>query len=169
MAQPWKQTTKSTLWALGLTVLLAAVLVAPVWALDPDRYSAMGAMVQAFSVTVAAGIAIATIRSNRHDRRTDRVLEIHRELTEGPTNEARVRLAEHLRRTASEGNILLQTTPDQLKDPELEVSAYAQPSTSSPRHDLSLLVRLFERAEAAREARTVDERLFTKLIGGHAG
>ncbi|MDI1464294.1 hypothetical protein QEZ54_25310 [Catellatospora sp. KI3] len=165
--------TRRAKW-VTLTVVLAAVIAWTVLALllDRDAYGAMTDGVQAVGVVAALGLAAATLLRDNRDRRVDRALALHQELSTGDLWQARQRLVTHLTRLDAEQRKegdperVRRVTREQLRsDPR--ASVYAD-GIGSPRIDADLLVRFFERAEAARRTHALDVPLFGELIGRQA-
>jgi hypothetical protein len=135
--------------------------------------TAVQAIFVVMALLVAAAslrVAVATLESDSRDRRVDRVIALHEELMSGTTGGGRSRLARLLRSRGSAG-VCLQVSRDQLRG-NTDVSAYDEASdkaSGSPAHDLTLLLRFFERADIARTAGTLDELLLVALVGRHAG
>lgn len=166
-----------------LTAVTAAVLVllvaGPIPWVSPDVQSAWAATLQAIGLVgtllfAAQGIRVAaeTLESDRRDRRVDRVLAFHEELIAGPTGEARSRLARLLREKGGPDGAVLQVSKQQLSDdPMLQKypEEHGAAADATPRRDLTLILRLFERVHIAHEAELLDEHLLAVLIGRHAG
>ena len=152
-------------WVLLLVLLLT--LPAP-W-LTPDKYSAYALAVQAIGVLATLGIAVATLRGDSRDRRVDRVLAFHQELTSGETNAARVRLVQHLRENGRNSRVL-QVSTTQLRDRDSKLSGYRDASVNeTPSDDVGLLLRFFERAWLAQATGSLEDSMSASLIGAHAG
>ena len=148
---------------------------------DENFYSAFAAGIQAAVVIPALAVAALTWLRDSHDRRVDRVYALHQELTTGEVGEARPRLGHFLR---SEGIKTLVSVDDSWlnapTDPVRRVSsgqlrrelAHYPVGTAEqdtwPRRDLTMVLRFFERANAARQGNAVDEVTFCALIGRHA-
>lgn len=162
----------------GTTLLLACVLVWTALVLlpgvwwDPQKYSAWASGLSAFAVALALGLAVVTLRTDVKDRQVDRTLALHAELTSGEINEARVRLVDHLR-AHGQVDASGHRRPARASVAELRgttgLGVYNQGVGSTPKSDLSQLLRFFERARLVREAGSIDEPLFVELIGRHAG
>lgn len=154
----------------AIATLAISILLIPIPWLTPTEYQLIASGFQAFGLVVALFFAAMTLSSDLHDRSVDRVLALHAEIVSGEVGAARSRLAHHLRTNGpvtAGHRLVLQPGPDVLRDdPQLSVYADAT-SGATPREDRVLLLRYFERTNAARELRTVDDGLFHKLIGPH--
>lgn len=159
--------------------LLILLVAGPIPWVTPDQQGAWAATLQTIGLVgtiyfAALGIRVAarTLRSDQRDRRVDRVLAFHEELTgSGPTGVARSRLARFLREEGGPGSVVLQVSREQLVE-DRELQNYpAQPDTSAstPHVDLTLVLRLFERIRIAQVAESLDDHLLASLIGRHAG
>lgn len=166
----------------------AAVVVALICALiiiaqhtTPPLFQATAAGLSAAFVCSALVVAVLTLLSNRRDRQTDRVHSLHQELTAGDIGEVRVRLGNFLRRASGPtghardvpwrngGDPVRVVAPDDLLDgPLSHYSPESENSLATPRRDLTLLLRFFERARIAQTAGAVDDAAFCVLIGRHA-
>lgn len=153
-------------WIAGSIVLVMLVVAAPV--LKADQYSALASAIQALAVVPAITAAALSLLADSHDRRVDRVLEFHQQLTSGELQAARLRLVGHLRRHGSSGKAR-QATRDELRaDPVL--SRYTSDANKiRPIDDINLMLRFFERVNAARIAGSVNLPLLVELVGRHAG
>lgn len=151
-----------------LALVLLAVLITFGAVLRPDQYQALAGGVQAFGVLVALTIAAATLVADRHDRRVDRVLQLHEMLTTTQMEAIRDRLREHFQRN-SDGTSRLRAVSLKELDGDGELARYSNGrAPHSPYQDVRLLLRLMERSNAALTSRAVDEPLFHELIGRHA-
>jgi hypothetical protein len=172
---------RATLLVLLGVLLLVLLLAVPAPWLAPDRYQAYTSGVQAVGVLATLLIAMVTLRGDSRDRRVDRVLALHYELTSGETGIARRRLGAHFRRNGTKPWVL-QTTIDQLADSKSRLSKYQdasikhrwvsrQPASpqQTPRDDAGLLLRFFERAWLAQTTGSLDDSMCASLIGRHAG
>jgi hypothetical protein len=145
----------------------------------PGEQAASAATLQTIGLVAtvlfaAAGIRVAgeTLRSDQRDRRVDRVLAFHEELTgSGPTGVARSRLARFLREQGGPGSVVLQVGREQLvEDPRVQTySRGTAAGASTPHTDLTLILRLFERIRISQVAESLDDHLLASLIGRHAG
>ncbi|MEV0674983.1 hypothetical protein AB0I60_00530 [Actinosynnema sp. NPDC050436] len=152
---------------LSAAVLVIAValvlLVVPIWLLNAAQYQALAAGVQALGVTAALVFGAATLLTDSRNRRVDRVLDLHAALTSGAVQESRVRLL--LRLQDISGN-----TPSvslhQLRN-DAEFVSYPDPAQGRPLRDVNVVLRFFERVNAARTAGIVDLPLLHELLGGH--
>jgi len=161
-----------------ITAVAAALVLLPAIWLDDGQQSAWASSLQAVGLVAALlfaaeeiRLAARTLESDRRDRQVDRVLAFHEELTTGSTGQARSRLARFLRLKAPAGDACLQVTRGQLTT-AVELSQYPDDfgaDGSTPRHDLTLLLRLFERVRIANEGDTLDHHLLVALLGRHAG
>lgn len=136
---------------------------------DSGRYSAYAAGLQAFGIVTAFLVGAIAIYFDGRDRRVDRVYSLHQELTVGELDDARRRLVDHLRKHSGPGPLQRRYSPDELRvDPTLD--HYDGPQQDfTPRSDLGLLLRFFERARLVREAGSAHDAVFVELIGRHAG
>ncbi|NAS21569.1 hypothetical protein GT755_07705 [Herbidospora sp. NEAU-GS84] len=134
--------------------------------MSAQEFAALAGIIQALAVipTVAIG-AYALLRDSR-DRRIDRVLSFHQELMSGEIGAARNRLGTHLRNLGVEGRPLQIKRLDLLKDSKL--GRYIDHEEAGPFSDATLLLRYFERANAARSAQSIYAPLFVELVGRHA-
>jgi hypothetical protein len=155
---------KLSLWSL-IAGSLILILLPAIW-LTPERYSAYAGAVQAFGVLVALIIAVGTLRTDTKDRRVDRTLQLHQELTSGEIGEARRRLGIHFREKGS-GTIVGRAHIADLRD-DPGMSKYTLFPEESPYQDVNLLMRFFERARLVQVRESIDEPLFVELIGRHA-
>lgn len=151
----------------SIALLVAAGLViGSVWLLTATQYSAIASAVQAVAVVPAVVVAALTLTRDSRDKRVDRVLDLHREFNSTEINEARTRLAAHLRSNGDGGRIRPTTYEELGHDPVL--SRYASAAENTPRGDANKVLRFFERANAARIAKSVDPPMFVELICRHA-
>jgi len=155
------QNPKIVLLLIGIVV----ALLVPIPLLNAQRYAAYSAALQAIGVLFALILAGMALNSDRHDKRVDRVLQLHSELVNGETQAARIRLIDHLRRWG-EGQVRIVTRDELLNTPGL--SAYQDGSNFSPMQDANNVLRFFERANAAVKWSSVYEPLFHRLIIRHA-
>lgn len=152
--------------AVGLAFLL--VLTTPALWLNNGQYTALATAVQAFGVVVALGLATETLITDSRDKKTDRTLDLHAQLVlSGPLNTARVRLVDHLRKHGSDRQVISVTRDDLTPEKNGRFSAYAD-GDAIPVHDTNLVLRFFERANAALAAGIIDYPLFHELLAGHA-
>lgn len=149
---------------LGLGII--GILFALASFLTSAQYSAVASAIQAAAVVPAIAIAASALLRDSHDRRVDRVLDFHRELTSGEVLQARDRLGAHLRKHGVDGRVR-PTSRDELRD-DLKLSRYSTDHSNKPRSDVNVILRFFERVNAARIAATVDYPLLAELIGRHA-
>jgi hypothetical protein len=153
---------------IAVSAILTALITLAVLArfLDADQYAAFAGAIQALIVVPALIVGVATLLSDRHDRRVDRVLEFHQELVSGELQAARTRLTRHLREHGTGGKPR-RVTRDELKsDPALK--EYSGTSEFSPTGDFNQILRYFERVDCARLANSVDLPLLAELVGRHA-
>lgn len=157
--------------ALRVVILLSLVLILALPApwLTTEKYSNYALSVQAIGVLATLGIAVATLRDDSRDRRVDRVLALHQELTSGETGAARVRLVQHLKEHGKNSRVL-QVTTAQLRDRASKLSRYKDSSVNeTPGDDVGLLLRFFERAWLAQATGSLEDSMSASLIGAHAG
>lgn len=134
--------------------------------MDTSEYASITAGVQTLAVVVALGLGATTLLRDSRDRRVDRVLALHQELMTGEVWHARYRLRQHLRALSQDGK-LKSISHDELVGDET-ISTYGPDSSDSPIADADLLLRFFERANAARHTNALHSPLFAELIGRHA-
>lgn len=156
-----------------VTLIVAATLAALsfLWLgvanwVDASRYASLTSGVQALGVVTALAVGVATLMRDSRDRRVDRVLALHHELMTGDVWQARYRLVGHLRVLGRETASRSVSREELINDPD--VSRYKPGSSGAPITDADLLMRFFERANAARRARSLHLPLFAELIGRHA-
>jgi hypothetical protein len=151
---------------LGITVggLVFLAVGATGW-VDPERYGSLTAGAQALGVVIALALAAFTLRSDSRDRRVDRVLALHNEFMTGGVWEARHRLAHHLH--ALEGPRESRVTREAVFG-DHPLLHYAEDVGAPLKIDVDLLLRFFERANAARLTGALHEDLLADLIGKHA-
>jgi hypothetical protein len=77
----------------------------PAWSSKADRFSAWATGVQAVGVIFALFLAGVSLQRDSHDRRVDRVMDLHRELVSGELSGPRFRLSRHLRELGSNGRV----------------------------------------------------------------
>jgi hypothetical protein len=150
-------------------VAAAVLLIFVPWLwLAVESFSAWATGVQAAGVVLALSLAVKTLRNDSRDRRVDRTLALHKELTSGRLDAARRRLVDHLKEHGTGEFPVWQVTRDELRnDPAL--SRYSEPNeTFSPEQDAGLLKRYFERCCLAQIRGIVDPPVFLELIGRHA-
>lgn len=116
----------------------------------------------------AITVAALSLLADSHDRRVDRVLEFHQQLTSGEMQEVRLRLVGHLRSHGANGKVRRATRDELRTDPVL--SKYTgDASNIRPIDDVNLILRFFERVNSARIAGSVNLPLLVELLGRHAG
>ncbi|MFC6093048.1 hypothetical protein [Saccharothrix lopnurensis] len=158
---------RSLLWAaIALVGATAVLLVVPIWFLNADQYQALATGVQALGVTVALVFGAGTLLSDTRNRRVDRALALHAELTTGDVQAARVRLLLRLQAAREEGKVR-PVSLDRLRT-DGEFAAYADPAQGRPIRDANVVLRHFDRVNAARVAGIVDLPFLHELIGVHA-
>lgn len=153
----------AAVWLVVVGVITVAGLLAPLGA-SPEVYGAVTGAIQAFSVTMALVIALLAQWGDSADRKVDRVLDLHRELTSGPTGEARTSLGWFYRHARTAGGLPTYTRA------ELKARSYEarRQDRVTPRMDADRILRFFERAEAARSRGSLDEPTAALLLGRHA-
>jgi hypothetical protein len=156
-------------WAVALGLAWTLLVVLPIPWFDPGRYSAYAARLQAFGIVTAFLVGAIAIYLDGRDRRVDRVYSLHRELTVGELDDARRRLVDHLRKHSGPGPLQRRYSPDELRvDSSLNhYDSHQQDFT--PRSDLGLLLRFFERTRLVREVGSAHDAVFVELVGRHAG
>jgi hypothetical protein len=158
---------RSLLWAAAVLIGVTAVLlVVPIWFLNADQYQALATGVQALGVTVALVVGAGTLLSDNRDRKVDRVLALHAELTTGEVQAARVRLILRLQGARREGRVE-PVSLARLRTDEA-FAAYPDPAHGRPLRDANAVLRHFDRINAARVAGIVEPQLLHELIGVHA-
>jgi hypothetical protein len=149
---------------IGLVILGVFLISATL--LNANQYASMASTIQAIAVVPAIAIAAIALTNDGHDKRVDRVLDFHKELNSGEVLNATVRLATHLREHGQEGKVRPVTRDELIGDSVL--SRYSKEQESTPREDAGIILRFFERANAARVAQTVDPPLMAELVGRNA-
>jgi hypothetical protein len=149
--------------ATGIVLVTLVVLVAPIGFLNAGQYQALTAGVQALGVTAALVFGAATLYSDSHSRKVDRVLDFHSALTTGDIQAARIRLLNRLR---EDKDTIVPVSFKQLRN-DRTFSVYKNSTEDSPLLDVNRVLRFIERANAARIAGIVDLPLFHELIGEH--
>jgi hypothetical protein len=134
--------------------------------LTSSQFNTVAAIVQAIAVIPAVIIAALALANDSRGKQVDRVLDFHREFNSEELQSACSRLMAHLREHGTNGRVR-PTSRDELRhDPVL--SRYANSASGDPRSDVSLILRFFERINAARTAQIADPSLLVELIGRHA-
>ncbi|MGM1065446.1 hypothetical protein [Saccharothrix sp. Mg75] len=158
---------RSLLWAAAvLTGATAVLLVVPIWFLNADQYQALATGVQALGVTVALVFGAGSLLSDNHNRKVDRALGLHAELTAGDVQTARVRLLVHLQGARENGKVRPVALARLRADDG--IATYADPASGRPLRDANVVLRYFERVNAARVAGIADLPFLHELIGVHA-
>jgi hypothetical protein len=164
------------IWAVVAGVLWLLIVSVPGFFTSPTRYEAYATGVQAVGLVLALLLAAwtldvgaTTLRTDVKDRRVDRTLALHEELTSGETDKSRRRLLVHLRDHAPVGEKYLAITRQELGAMAIH-SRYssAAPPEATPFSDAGVLLRFFERAQLAQQAHTIEPSMFVELIGRHA-
>lgn len=119
--------------------------------MDAEWLAAWAGLVQVIVVVPAVLLGAETLRRDRKDRRTDRVLALHQELV-GDLNETRRDLNDRVRGAGS---------------PITQPITVKEPGKSADR-GIAQMLRFFERSDEMRLAGAVDDALLIKLIGSHA-
>jgi hypothetical protein len=148
----------------GFSVL--AVITTLALLLSSSQYNAIASSIQAIAVIPAITIAALALTGDNRGKRVDRVLDFHKEFNSGEIQKATVRLTAHLRDHGVNGRARPMSRDELRHDPAL--SKYNKSSEYNPRSDILLILRFFERVNAARMARVVDSALLVELIGRHA-
>lgn len=161
---PLFSSPKLSPYGLGIIIILLVlcVLVIPVSLLTASQYSAMASAIQAAAVVPAVAIAALALNRDSRDKRVDRVLDLHREFNSGELKDAKKRLSVHLREHGVDRHVR-PTTHEELRDDPV-LSKYSSAHDHSPRSDATEILRFFERVNAVRTARSVDEPLLVELI-----
>ena len=150
---------------LGLFALLAVALILAAPQFEPEQYQGFTGALQAAGLVVALFLAYSTFLGDSRDRRVDRVLALHAELTSGDIQTARVSLVNFLRDQSSDDRVARMNLTE-LRASEA-LGAYVG-ATGSPRKDANLILRFFERADAARRAGSLFDPLAHELLGRHS-
>jgi hypothetical protein len=168
------------MYALVVVAMLA--VFAPAFWLVPERYAAYASGVQAAGVLLALIFAYVTLSSQNRAAaeslksqveldRVSRTLGFHEAMVSGEIQGARIRLIDHLR------SLGVAQAPLRVSLKNLRSDEYASTGPDSrewgenyrhtPFHDVSIVLRFFERAEPALKMGLVDEVLFHRLLGRH--
>jgi hypothetical protein len=154
--------------ALSVTVLGAILVVGLALVIPPEKYSALAAGVQAVGVLAALAVAAAAIRSDSQGRRLDRVLALHEQLNAGELQEVGGRLVDHMKEHGEAGKLRRLTMTD-LRNESSPLHRYGHHGPDErPSRDAARMLGFFDRVNAARQARVVDEELLFELLGGSA-
>ncbi|MFI0607564.1 MAG: hypothetical protein ACH37Z_06645 [Anaerolineae bacterium] len=173
------RSVKFALWMAG--AVAAAVLGAAAVFADPasrfDVVQGVAASLQAVGVVAALVYTAHQLKQGTElraqaetDQRIDRTLAMHLELMQGHVGESRARLSTHLFTdwfTMSGAQITgfpYQPTRVDLS-PKGEFNRYKRNDNVTPVEDLLRILWHFERIEAARQRRILDEDLAVKLLG----
>lgn len=158
--------------AAGIAVFVM-VLYLPALRLTPEQFSGWASAAQTVGVVVALVVASSqlrlgsiALRTDNYDRSVERVYTLHAELTSGELNQARRRLSNHLRIIGPGGVSVRRVTKDELEFAD-DLREYSN-GVSTPRYDVGLLLRFFERARLVQMAGSVDDPVFLELICRHA-
>lgn len=163
---PRPRTRATYLIAIGVSCL--AVILIPLTWLSAGTFAAYAGAVQAIGVLFAIIIAVTALQNDSRDRRVDRTMELHRELTTDRLGEARRRLGAHLRMHGSSEHPVKSVLMSALRDDE-SLSVYQPPiSGGDPFDDLNQIIRFFERCWMALIRGSVDQPIFAELIGQQA-
>lgn len=159
-------------FTLICSLLFVLVFTPPIPWLDPTQYQGYVLAFQAVGILATLGIATVTFRGDSRDRRVDRVLALHNELTSGEVGAVRRRLAAHFRQHGPRDGSkqwVLQTTTEQLKK-RSDLSRYRDDGLKqTPSEDAAVLLRFFQRAQLAQATGSLDDYMCASLIGAHAG
>jgi hypothetical protein len=166
-------------------VLVAAamtVVFVPAFWLLPDKYGAYAAGIQAAGVLLALIFAYVTLtaqnraaaealKSQLELDRVSRTLGFHEAMVSGEIQGARIRLIDHLRALGVDRSPL-RVSLEALRGAEYDSTGpdsrqWGENYLHTPFHDVSIVLRFFERAEPALQRGLVDEELFHKLLGRH--
>jgi uncharacterized protein (DUF58 family) len=91
--------------AIVADVAIAIFLIALAIWLGAEWLGAAATAIQAVFIVAALAVAAGTLLSDSRDRRVDRVIALHSELTSGELQEARIRFVNHLRRHGCHGRV----------------------------------------------------------------
>lgn len=152
---------------LGAAGVLAVLVVAALL-LTPERLSGVAAAVQAVAVVPLLGIGVVTLLRDNAEKRADRTLALHDELMTGQVWRARTRLVEEIRHKHPRGPLVRVARRAMRDSPAWHTYSDPKFDDALPVVDANLILRFFEKAEAALRAKAVDEDLFLDLIGRHA-
>lgn len=165
----WRAFPLTTTNVLAAAVLLGAVVLLPGLVTTPEWFTAYATGIQAAGVIAALAYAARSLHADNHDRRVDRVLDLHEMLISGDINDARARLVQHLRSLGVDGRARTVRVAQLEQDRGLSTYRRPEDAPHQPSRDLALILRFFERANGARTAGSTYEPLFHQLIAGHAG
>jgi hypothetical protein len=151
-----------------LSVICALLTLVPAIWLSAERFGAYATALQALGVLAAIIIALSTLQSDSRDRRVDRTIGLHEQLTSGDIGDARRRLARHLRDLGNPAATVRRTAMSSLRD-DAQCSRYDPVLDGrNPFDDVEVIVRFFERCRLVHLRGSVDEPLFVELLGRHA-
>lgn len=153
--------------AIASTGGAITLLIVTLSNLLPAKKAELPGLIQACSVIISLAIALAVFRSDSAAKKTDRVHELHHELTTGEVGAARARLG-HFLRVQGDGDTVRQVS---VSDLELEgdYPKYGKEDKEHmPRRDATTVLRFFERARFAQLDGAVDDRAFLWLVGYQA-
>ena len=93
--------TRPLILSIGLVAVV--VFTGSIFLLNSDQYQALASGVQAVGVLVALALGVSTLQADSKDRRVDRVIAYHSQISGGELQLARQRLIEYLLDHASDG------------------------------------------------------------------
>lgn len=152
--------------AIVFVALMLIILITSARYLTAEQYQGLAGALQALGVVVALFVAAGTLTSDSENRRVDRVLQLHEMMTSGEVSHAAVRLSDHLRRHGVGGKARRASLEQLRCDPVLR--SYCGQPAHSPYLDARMVIRFFEKADAARRANAVSVPLFHELVARHA-
>ena len=147
---------------IGLVAVVAFTV--SIFLLSSGQYQALATGVQAVGVLVALALGVSTLRADSKDRRVDRVIAYHSQMTGGELQLARQRLIEYLLDHASGGVLPVLSWTDLRSQSKL--IAYAD-STESPVRDAQRLLEYFEGVWGAHNSGATEDNLLFLLLGGY--
>ena len=151
--------------ALAIAVVILLAITVPIPFLNSSQYQELTGGVQALGVTAALVFGALTLHSDSRNRRIDRVLDLHRAITDGDLQLARHRLLRHLRKHSQDG-VVPQVRLRQFREGG-DLGDYGHGMTNRPGDDAARILRYMERVNAARLAGILDFPLLHQLIGIH--
>jgi hypothetical protein len=147
---------------IGLTAVV--VFTISIFLLNSGQYQALASGVQAVGVLVALALGVSTLQADSNDRRVDRVIAYHSQISGGELQLARQRLIEYLLDHASGGVMPVLSWTDLRSHSKL--IAYADP-TESPVRDAQRLLEYFEGVWGAHNSGATEDHLLFMLLGGY--
>jgi hypothetical protein len=154
---------------IALSTVFLIIIFVPIAFLTSQKFSSYASAIQALGILIAIIIAVTTLRSDSRDRKVDRTLALHEELSTGSVGSARRRLGLHIREIGGLQNPITGVLITDFRDAN-GISTYSPPfnNESDPYTDAELIVRFFERCRMVLYSESIDELIFVKLIGRQA-